>query len=244
MLVIPAIDLQDGKAVRLTKGVLASPTVYSEDPPQLAERFKDAGVKRLHIVDLDGAKTGNTVNLAIIEKIAKLGMQAEIGGGIRDMDSAERVFNAGAAFVIVGTAAVKDKVFVMELAAKYPQKVILGIDVRTGNGGVNSESGFAAADGWQTSTKIRAADLAAGYKSAAVESIIFTDIEKDGTLGGVNLSGVASFADLSPFKVIASGGVASRKDIDDLKALSHPNIYGVIVGKAIYEKKIALSEIV
>jgi phosphoribosylformimino-5-aminoimidazole carboxamide ribotide isomerase len=195
----------------------------------------EAGIKRIHIVDLDGAKSGSTVNLHIIEKIAKLGMVAEVGGGIRDMDAAKRVFEAGAAFIITGTAAIKDKKFVFELADTYPQKVILGIDAR---------NGFAALNGWQLFSKLKAAEVAAEYKSAAIESIIFTDIEKDGTLKGLNLSGLTAFADISPFKVIASGGISCRADIEKLKLLNHPNIFGVIVGKAIYEKKISISEIV
>jgi phosphoribosylformimino-5-aminoimidazole carboxamide ribotide isomerase len=235
MLVIPAIDIQNGKAVRLTKGVMTSAVVYSDDPPLVAEQFKDAGIRRLHLVDLDGAKAGSSVNLSVIEKIAKLDIQAEVGGGIRDMWAAERVFNAGAAFVIVGTAAVKDKDFVLELAESYPQKVILGIDAR---------GGFAAIDGWSSTAKVKAADLALEYKGAAIESVIYTDIERDGVLSGVNISGLAAFADASPFKVIASGGVSCRRDIEDIIALNRPDILGVIVGKALYEKKVTLSEIV
>jgi phosphoribosylformimino-5-aminoimidazole carboxamide ribotide isomerase len=232
--VIPAIDLQNGKAVRLIKGDMSSPTVYSDNPLQIAEQFKDAGMRRLHLVDLDGAKTGDSVNLPIIEKIAKLGILTEVGGGIRNTDAAERVFNAGAAFVIVGTAAVKDKEFVRLLAKSYPNRVILGIDAR---------GGFVATDGWYNASKIKAADLAAQYRESPIESVVFTDIEQDGTLGGVNLTGLTAFADASPFKVTASGGISCRKDIDDMAALNHPNIRGVIVGKAFYEQKITLREL-
>jgi phosphoribosylformimino-5-aminoimidazole carboxamide ribotide isomerase len=233
MLIIPAIDLQEGKAVRLTKGVMTSAIVYSDNPLRLAGEFMDAGVARLHLVDLDGAKTGNTSNISVIEKIAKLGMQLEVGGGIRDMNRAKHVFNIGASFVIVGTAAVKDKDFVLALAENYPGKVILAIDAR---------DGFASTNGWNVSSEIKAAELAAEYKNAAIESVIYTDIERDGTLSGINLQGLAAFAALSPFKVIASGGVSCLEDIDGLNVI--PNIFGVIVGKAVYEKKIALSEIV
>jgi phosphoribosylformimino-5-aminoimidazole carboxamide ribotide isomerase len=235
MLVIPAIDIQNGKAVRLTKGVMTSAVVYSDDPLLVAEQFKDAGIRRLHLVDLDGAKAGGSVNLSVIEKIAKLDIKAEVGGGIRNMAAAERVFNAGAAFVIVGTAAVKNKDFVLELAESYPQKVILGIDAR---------GGFAATDGWSALAKVKATDLALEYKGAAIESVVYTDIERDGVLGGINISGLADFADTSPFKIIASGGISCRKDIEDIAALNRPDIFGVIVGKAFYEKKVTLSEIV
>jgi phosphoribosylformimino-5-aminoimidazole carboxamide ribotide isomerase len=235
MIIIPAIDIQGGKAVRLTKGVLNRPTVYSDNPPQLAETFIDAGIKRLHIVDLDGAKAGSPINLPIVEKIAKLGIDIEVGGGIRDMDAAKRIFDAGAAFIIIGTAAIKYKQFVFEVADSFPQKVILGIDAR---------NGFAALNGWQLYSKLKAAEVAAEYKDAPIESIIYTDIENDGTLNGLNISGLTTFANVAPFKVIASGGISCKKDIDDLKLLSHPNILGVIVGKAIYEKKIDILEIV
>jgi phosphoribosylformimino-5-aminoimidazole carboxamide ribotide isomerase len=213
---------------------MSSPTVYSDNPARLAEQFKDAGIHRLHLVDLDGAKTGGTVNIHIIEKIAKLGMLTEVGGGIRNLGAAERVFNAGAAFVIVGTAAVKDKDFVRRLAESYPERVILGVDAR---------GGFVATDGWFGASKIKTADLPAEYRESPIESVVFTDIERDGTLGGVNLRELAAFADASPFKVTASGGISCRKDIEDIAALNHPNISGVIVGKAFYEKKITLREL-
>jgi phosphoribosylformimino-5-aminoimidazole carboxamide ribotide isomerase len=235
MLVIPAIDIQNGKAVRLTKGVMTSPIVYSDDPLLVAEQFKGAGIHRLHLVDLDGAKTGATVNLSIIEKIAKLDMQVEVGGGIRDMAAAKRIFSAGASYIIVGTAAVNNKGFVLELAESCPQKIILGIDAR---------GGFAATDGWSALAKVKATDLALEYKGAAIESVIYTDIERDGVLSGINIGALAAFADASPFKVIASGGVSCRKDIDDIIALDRPDIFGVIVGKALYEKRVSLSEIV
>jgi phosphoribosylformimino-5-aminoimidazole carboxamide ribotide isomerase len=234
MIVVPAIDLLEGKAVRLVNGVMELPIIYSDSPLDTAKEFLDAGATRLHLVDLDGAKLGSLVNFSLIEQIAKLDLTVELGGGIRNMEAAERVFDVGVDLALISTVAVKNEIFAKELASKYPGRIIMGIDIR---------SGYVATDGWYDTSKTKAADLLAKYINSPFESTIYTDIERDGTLMGPAVKDVKTFADVSPFKVFLSGGVSSIDDINAVRQLAHPNIAGVIVGKAIYEKKIKLEEL-
>jgi phosphoribosylformimino-5-aminoimidazole carboxamide ribotide isomerase len=234
MIVVPAIDLLDGKAVRLVNGVMAFPIVYSDFPLDMAKSFLDAGATRLHMVDLDGARLGSLVNFSLIEQIAKLGLTVELGGGIRNMEAANRVFDVGVDLAVISTAAVKNEEFARELTGKYPGRIVMGMDIR---------DGYLATDGWYDTSKIRAADLLAKYIDSPFESAIHTDIQRDGTLTGPAVKDIKMFADKSPFKVFLSGGVSSIDDINTIKQLAHPNIAGVIVGKAIYEKKIKLEDI-
>lgn len=231
-LIIPAIDMMGGKVVRLVKGDMDRYTVYSDDPVDTAKSFIDMGVKRLHIVDLDGAKTGDTVNYKTVEKIASLGgLEIEFGGGLRDISRIDSCFNTGISYAILGTMIVKDPQTSMKVLEKYPDKIILGIDAR---------KGMASVSGWYEDSAVSAVDLVKKYENHKAAAVIYTDIDQDGTLEGVNVKETAAFADNSPFNVIASGGVSSATDIRNLRAIAHPNITGCIVGKAFYEGKIDL----
>ncbi|MDR0454486.1 MAG: 1-(5-phosphoribosyl)-5-[(5-phosphoribosylamino)methylideneamino]imidazole-4-carboxamide isomerase [Deferribacteraceae bacterium] len=232
MLLIPAIDLLGGKVARLYKGDMTDYKIYSQNPVDTAKSFIDMGVARLHIVDLDGAKTGGAVNYDSIEKIASLGdIQIEAGGGIRDIARVDKYFSAGVSFVILGTAVVKDKDFTRQALTKYPRRIVLGVD---------AENGKAAVSGWYEDSGIDAAGLIAEYRGYEAESVIYTDISKDGTLTGLNIKETLNIASKSPFPVIASGGVASAQDLHLLCEAKHPQIIGCIIGKAYYEGLIDL----
>ncbi|MDR2870660.1 MAG: 1-(5-phosphoribosyl)-5-[(5-phosphoribosylamino)methylideneamino]imidazole-4-carboxamide isomerase [Deferribacteraceae bacterium] len=233
MQLIPAIDLLSAKVVRLYKGDMANYTIYSDNPLDQAKKFVDMGVKRLHIVDLDGAKAGDTINYNAIEKIAALSdLKIEVGGGIREEAQLRRYFDIGVSFAILGTVAAKDPDTTKELMQQYPGRIILGIDAK---------KGIAAVSGWYESSGIKAVDLVRQYADYKADSVIYTDIDKDGTLQGVNLSETAYMAEHSPFPIIASGGVASSADIKALISLQQTNIAGCIIGKAYYDGKIDLA---
>ena len=226
-----AIDLKEGKAVRLSKGLMDSAKIYSNEPWELAKRFSDAGAKWLHIVDLDGAFAGDAVNLKTIEKIVNAtNLNIQIGGGVRNEERIKSYLNSGVSRLILGSVALKNPEFVKEIAKKY--RIVVGIDAK---------DGFVAVEGWAEVSQIRATDLAKLYADAGVEAIIATDISKDGMLCGLNLEFTSSIAQASGIDTIASGGVAS---LADLKAASKAKgISGVIIGKAYYEGKIELSDI-
>ncbi|AII15186.1 N-(5'-phospho-L-ribosyl-formimino)-5-amino-1-(5'-phosphoribosyl)-4-imidazolecarboxamide isomerase [Campylobacter iguaniorum] len=228
--ILPAIDLKEGKAVRLTKGLMDSAKIYSDRPWELAKEFEDMGASWLHIVDLDGAFAGEPVNAKIIEKIAsQTNLKIEIGGGIRDEKRIQDYLNLGIYRVILGSIALKNPDFVKLVAKKY--KVAVGID---------ANNGFVAVEGWAEVSKVRATDLAKLYADAGVDAIIATDISKDGMLSGVNVDFTACIANASGVDTIASGGVKGIEDIISLKA--NKSIAGAIVGKAYYEGKIDLKE--
>ncbi|ALV25111.1 N-(5'-phospho-L-ribosyl-formimino)-5-amino-1-(5'-phosphoribosyl)-4-imidazolecarboxamide isomerase [Campylobacter iguaniorum] len=228
--ILPAIDLKEGKAVRLTKGLMDSAKIYSDRPWELAKEFEDMGASWLHIVDLDGAFAGEPVNAKIIEKIAsQTNLKIEIGGGIRDEKRIQDYLNLGIYRVILGSIALKNPDFVKLVAKKY--KVAVGID---------ANNGFVAVEGWAEVSKVRATDLAKLYADAGVDAIIATDISKDGMLNGVNVDFTACIANASGVDTIASGGVKGIEDIISLKA--NKSIAGAIVGKAYYEGKIDLKE--
>lgn len=226
-----AIDLKEGKAVRLSKGLMDSAKIYSNEPWELAKRFSDAGAKWLHIVDLDGAFAGDAVNLKTIEKIVNAtNLNIQIGGGVRNEERIKSYLNSGVSRLILGSVALKNPEFVKEMAKKY--RIVVGIDAK---------DGFVAVEGWAEVSQMKATDLAKLYADAGVEAIIATDISKDGMLCGLNLEFTASIAKASGINTIASGGVAS---LADLESASKTNgIFGVIIGKAYYEGKIALSDI-
>ena len=230
MEIFPAIDLKDGKAVRLFKGEMSSAKIYSDAPWELAKRFEDMGAKWLHVVDLDGAFAGEAVNLKTVEKIAKAAnLQIQIGGGIRDEARIKSYLDSGITRVILGSVALKDPNFTKEMAQKY--RVAVGIDAK---------DGFVAVQGWAEVSQMRATELASKFAGAGVEAVICTDISKDGTLGGVNVEFTSQIAKASGINTIASGGV---KDIEDIEALMRAeDIYGVIVGKAYYEGTLDLKE--
>lgn len=226
-----AIDLKDGKAVRLSKGLMDSAKIYSNEPWELAKKFSDAGAKWLHIVDLDGAFAGDAINLKTIEKIVSAtNLNIQIGGGVRNEERIKSYLNSGVSRLILGSVALKNPEFVKEMAKKY--RIVVGIDAK---------DGFVAVEGWAEVSQIRATDLAKLYADAGVEAIIATDISKDGMLCGLNLEFTSSIAQASGIDTIASGGVAS---LADLETASKTNgISGVIIGKAYYEGKIALNDI-
>jgi len=225
MLIIPAIDLLGGNVVRLQKGDMDKFTVYSDNPLQTAENFQHMGVKRLHIVDLDGAKQGESVNFDIIKDIATYtGMEIEVGGGIRNAERASEYFEIGVNYVILGTLAVKNPELTKAIASEYPDKIILGLDAR---------NGILSSDGWYEDSEQSVEELLNEYREHPFNSVIYTDILRDGMLEGINYDLTRKVAECSPFPVIASGGLKSNADILELKTLK--NVIGCIVGKAYYE---------
>ena len=235
MIIIPAIDLLDKKVVRLKKGIMEDATEYGHDPRDIALMFAELGVERLHIVDLNGARTGENQNFNIIKEVVeKSKLQIEVGGGIRDMARLDAYMDMGISYAILGTVAVKDPEFVKAAAKKYPNKIILGIDAK---------NMMAATEGWYEESSLSVLDVIKRYEGCQIDSVIFTDIEKDGMLAGINLEQIKKVADNSIFPVIASGGVSGIDDIKLLRSMDHKNIKGCIVGKAIYENKINLEEV-
>ena len=230
MEIIPAIDLKDGKAVRLTKGLMDSAKIYEETPWKQAVKFQELGAKWLHIVDLDGAFAGEPVNVdAILEIRDRTALSIQVGGGIRDEETIKQYMSIGVSRLILGSIALKDPEFVREMAQKYP--IVIGIDAK---------DGFVATEGWGEVSKIKATELAKKFGGMDVEAIICTDIGKDGTLSGVNVEFTEAIAKASGVKTIASGGV---KDINDIYKLKENGlISGVIIGKAYYEGTLDLKE--
>lgn len=231
MTIFPAIDLKDGKAVRLTKGLMESATIYSDEPWELVKAFETMGAEWVHLVDLNGAFAGEPKNMEQIVKIREnCKVKLELGGGIRDEATIRRYLDLGIDRVILGSIAVKDPAFVKAMAAKYP--VVVGID---------AIDGFVAVEGWGEVSEMKATDLARAFADAGVEAIICTDVGKDGTLSGVNVDFTLEIARASGIPTIASGGVRDESDIDALKATGE--IDGVIVGKAYYEGTIKLEKL-
>ncbi|MCI7364055.1 MAG: 1-(5-phosphoribosyl)-5-[(5-phosphoribosylamino)methylideneamino]imidazole-4-carboxamide isomerase [Campylobacter lanienae] len=226
-----AIDLKDGKAVRLSKGLMDSAKIYSNEPWELAKKFSDAGAKWLHIVDLDGAFAGDAINLKTIEKIVSAtNLNIQIGGGVRNEERIKSYLSSGVTRLILGSVALKNPDFVKEMSNKY--RIVVGIDAK---------DGFVAVEGWAQISQMRATELAKLYADAGVEAIIATDISKDGMLCGLNLEFTSSIAKASGLPTIASGGVASLADLE--VASKATDISGVIIGKAYYEGKISLNDI-
>jgi len=236
LIIIPAIDILDNKVVRLEQGIMENAKDYNLDPISLAKSYEDLGIKRLHIVDLNAAKGEINTNSKTIENIAKsISIDIELGGGIRDIDRAKTLDNLGVKYFILGTIAVKDQSITELIIDLFPNRVILGLDAK-GN--------RIATDGWYKESSMILNDMVDRYRDCQIDSIIYTDISKDGMLAGLNLELTDSLADYSFCKIIASGGVSSMKDIEALTNLDNSNIYGVVVGKAIYEGIINLSELV
>ncbi|SMC10130.1 1-(5-phosphoribosyl)-5-[(5-phosphoribosylamino)methylideneamino]imidazole-4-carboxamide isomerase [Nitratiruptor tergarcus] len=223
MEILPAIDLKDGKCVRLTKGLMESAKIYSDEPAEIAKRFEQMGARWLHLVDLNGAFAGEPKNLKQIEKIRKnTNLKIELGGGIRDEETIKRYIDLGINRVILGSIAAKNPSFVKDMAAKYPVAV-----------GIDAIDGYVAVEGWAETSTMKATDLAKEFAKSGVEAIICTDVSKDGTLSGVNKDFTLSIAKASGVPTIASGGVKDLQDIITL--LRTRGIAGVIVGKAFYE---------
>ena len=233
MKIFPAIDIKDKKCVRLVKGNFDNKTEYKTSPIDQAGKYKDCGFKNLHIVDLDGALTGNTVNLEIIQEIVgKYDLQIEIGGGVRSIESIKKYLDVGVEKVILGSAAIKNKEFLKEACAKFKNKIALGLDAKKGNLSVS---------GWQEDLNIKTIDFLKEVKDYGVSRLIYTDIDRDGTKESPNFEETIKVAGISSCPVIISGGVSSINDIKKAKELKNKNIEGIIVGKAIYDGDIKLN---
>lgn len=231
MLIFPAIDLYEGQAVRLFKGDYNRKTVYSDNPTEIAEDFKQAGASCIHIVDLEGARDGNTPNLDIVCDIkAKTGLFCEIGGGIRTMDAIDKYISSGMDRVILGTAAVKNPDFVREAVNKYREKIAVGVDIK---------DGYVAIKGWTEKSEYDAFEFCKKMQDIGVKTIICTDISKDGAMSGTNRELYKELSKKFDINIVASGGVSS---IDDVIALNEMNLYGAIIGKAYYTKAIDLKK--
>jgi len=230
MILFPAIDLKDGAAVRLLRGEMGTATVFNPDPAAQARAFAEAGFEWLHLVDLNGAFEGRPVNGAAVSAIlAEVELPVQLGGGIRDMATIERWLQAGVARVILGTAAVKNPQLVRDACRAFPGRVVVGIDARGGR---------VALEGWAEQSEEAADDLARRFEDAGVAAIVYTDIERDGALQGVNVAATAALADAISLPVIASGGVASLDDIAALMAVARQGIEGVICGRALYDGRV------
>ena len=234
MKIFPAIDIKNKKCVRLVRGDFENKTEYEMSPVEQAGRYKDYGFKNLHIVDLDGALTGETVNLNIIRDIvSKFDFKIEIGGGIRNFESIKKYFDAGVEKVILGSAAIKDKNFLKEACEKFPNKIALGLDAK---------EGYLSISGWKENSNQLTIDYLKEVNNYGVSRLIFTDINRDGMKQSPNFEETLKVADISNCPVIISGGVSSLEDIRKAKSLK--NIEGIIVGKALYDGDIKLEELV
>jgi phosphoribosylformimino-5-aminoimidazole carboxamide ribotide isomerase len=229
MLLIPAIDLKDGKCVRLRQGDMSDATVFSEDPVAMARHWVAQGARRLHIVDLNGARSGRPVNEAVIRKmIGAVGgdIPVQLGGGIRDLDTIERYIDDGVAYVVIGTAAVKSPGFLQEACTAFGGHVIVSLDARDGK---------VATDGWSKLTGHDVIDLAKKFEDYGVDAILYTDIGRDGMMSGVNIEATVELARAVKIPVIASGGVSSMADIERLCAVETEGIEAAILGRSLYE---------
>ena len=235
MILIPAIDIKDGKCVRLRQGKMDDTTVFSDNPIEMADRWAAAGAKRLHIVDLDGAVYGKPKNAELVHEIAEQypDIPIQLGGGVRDKDTVEAYLNAGVQYVIIGTRAVNEPHFVSDIALEYPRHIIVGLDAINGK---------LAVDGWSKLSKHDLIDLAQHFENDGVHAIIYTDISKDGMMQGANIELTKKLAESVRIPVIASGGVTNLEDLKKLKAIEKSGVSGVITGRAIYEGTLDCAE--
>lgn len=234
MLLIPAIDLKEGKCVRLRQGRMDEVTVFADDPLTIAERWIEAGARRLHVVDLDGAVAGRPINGDVIRRLVEAFPKTpvQIGGGIRDEDDAEAYLDLGVQYLIIGTQAVREPHFVSDLCAEFPGHVMVGLDARDGR---------VAIDGWSKLSRHDVIDLAGHFERAGVEAIIYTDIGRDGMMSGVNIEATVRLAQATAIPVIASGGVSSLDDILALRDVEDEGVMGAIIGRALYEGSLDLA---
>jgi phosphoribosylformimino-5-aminoimidazole carboxamide ribotide isomerase len=235
MLLIPAIDLKDGKCVRLRQGRMEDATIFSDDPVAVAKRWVDAGARRLHLVDLNGAFEGKPVNQAAIEAICRAfpDLPIQIGGGIRDEETVEAYLAVGAQYVIIGTKAVSAPHFVQDLCLNFPGHIIVGLDAKEGR---------VAVDGWSKLSKHDVIDLARHFEDDGVSAIIYTDIGRDGMMSGVNVEATVRLAEAVQIPIIASGGITNLEDIRRLCEAAESGITGAITGRAIYEGTLDFAE--
>tara|TARA_B100000767_G_scaffold270510_1_gene294360 strand:+ start:552 stop:1277 length:726 start_codon:yes stop_codon:yes gene_type:complete len=235
MIIFPAIDIKDKKCVRLIKGDFANKTEYDTSPIDQASKYKDHGFKNLHIVDLDGALTGETINLKIIKEIiSRFDLKVEIGGGVRNFENIQKYTDIGVEKVILGSAAIRNKAFLKEACTKYKDKIALGLDAKNGNLSIS---------GWKENLNIKAIEFLKEINDFGVSRLIYTDINRDGTKAGPNFDETTQTAKISNCPVIISGGVSSLNDIRKAKKLKNKNIEGIIVGKAIYDGDIKLEDL-
>ena len=235
MKIFPAIDIKDKKCVRLIKGDFDNKTEYETSPIDQAGKYKDHGFKNLHIVDLDGALAGNTVNLDLVKEIvSKYDLKIEVGGGVRTIDSIKKYIDLGVEKVILGSAAIKNKEFLKEACIKFKSKIALGLDSKDGNLSIS---------GWKENLNIKVLDFLKEINDFGVGRVIYTDINRDGTKDSPNFNETLSIAAISKCPVIISGGVSSINDIRKAKDLNNKNIEGIIVGKALYDGDIDLDEL-
>lgn len=235
MLLIPAIDLKDGKCVRLRQGRMEDETVFADDPLDMAQRWVDAGARRLHLVDLNGAFAGQPVNAHVIHRIADAfpDVPIQVGGGIRDEDTVQLYLDAGVQYVIIGTKAVSAPHFINDLCLEFPGHIIVGLDAKDGK---------VAIDGWSKLSHHDVIDMAQHFERDGVDAIIYTDISRDGMMQGVNVEATVKLASEITTPVIASGGISTMDDIKTLRAVAEEGIMGAIIGRALYEGSIDLAE--
>jgi phosphoribosylformimino-5-aminoimidazole carboxamide ribotide isomerase len=235
VLIIPAIDLKEGRCVRLRQGKMENSTVFSDNPLKMAEKWVKAGAKRLHVIDLDGALAGHPRNSDVIHNIAEKfpELLIQVGGGIRDEDTVQEYLDAGVSYVIIGTKAVSEPHFVNDLCLSFPGHVIVGLDARDGK---------VAIDGWSKLSNHDVIDMAQHFEKDGVDAIIYTDIGRDGMMAGVNIESTVALAKSIRVPVIASGGVSSMKDLAALAKVEEEGVIGVVIGRALYEGDIDLAE--
>ncbi|WP_164214557.1 1-(5-phosphoribosyl)-5-[(5-phosphoribosylamino)methylideneamino]imidazole-4-carboxamide isomerase [Virgibacillus sp. YIM 98842] len=231
MILFPAIDIKNGKCVRLTQGDYNQETIYSSSPADMAAKWEKKGAEYLHVVDLDGAKTGTAANQDIISRITgDVSIPVQIGGGIRSMETVEKYIEAGVSRVIIGTAAINDRDFLMKAVSTCDDKIAVSIDAR---------NGYVATNGWTETSRVNAADLVKELEALGVNTVIYTDILKDGMLKGPNFGELQTINNATSINVIASGGVTTKEDICKLK---NQNLYGAIIGKALYDGTLSFEE--
>jgi len=229
VLVIPAIDLKDGRCVRLRQGDMAAETVYSDDVPAVARQWQQSGASWIHVVDLNGAVGGEPKNLAQIESVLNtVSVKVQVGGGIRTIETVRQYLHAGVARVVLGTVAITDRQFLEQACQEFPRQIVLGLDARDGR---------VAVKGWTAVSDVKAIDLLKDLSGCAIAAVVYTDIARDGMLSGPNLSALKEVAEMSAFPVIASGGISRIEDLMAVRSLG-PRIEGAIVGKALYDGKL------
>ena len=235
MIIIPAIDLKDGQCVRLRKGIMEDSTVFSNNPTEMASKWVAEGARRLHLVDLNGAFEGRPINADCVNEITKSfpNLPVQIGGGIRDLQTANAYIEAGISYLIIGTMAVTNPDFVEKLCDEFPNKIIVGLD---------ANNGLVATDGWAKQTDIDVVELSKKYEQYGVNSIVYTDIARDGMMQGVNVEATANLAKKTSIPIIASGGITNLDDIAALLKNAHHGIMGAITGRAIYEGQLDFND--
>ncbi len=234
MILFPAIDLKDGRCVRLQRGVMDSATVFNDDPAAQAKEFADAGFKWLHCVDLNGAFEGQSVNAAAVKAIrAAIDLPIELGGGIRDIKAIAAWLEAGITRIILGTVAMTNPALVKEAARAFPGRIVVGADAKGGR---------IATQGWAETTELTPAELAERFEDVGVAAILFTDVDRDGLLKGVNVPATGALAKATDIPVIASGGVSGLSDIEALVAADEPNLEGVVIGRALYDGRLTAAD--